>query len=628
MNMPRISQQLLLLALTAGAIAAQTAPLTIGAGPLPEACATEAWLYRLSATGGSPPYTWGLSGTPLPSGLTLEGVNGVLSGTPVTGGSYPVTVHVLDSKGVTLERKYDLIVTSRFVLAPKAPSDGTTGVTYREFLGASGGTPPYDYGVTSGNLPSGLILNSASGVISGLPAAQGTFQFSLTARDSALRALTVPLSIRIASPATPPPAVSYPLAPGYVGEPYTTDLGTYDPGVSAAATGLLPPGLEVTAKVVTQIFTNTQTVPAMQIYTSYVRVTGEPKTEGVFSFGVTVTPGGTHRDYTIAILPKRGPPVFTPSLQRARVGHAYSALMVSQGRTPLQFAIPSGKLPDGIAIDTRTSALSGTPRYPGDYAFTFSVTDITGAVFTQDYRLSVLPYEIGAGDIVSAASYTSGPVSPGEIVAVFGADLGPAIVASQTINDRGLFGTTLAGTRVLFGGVPSPLLFTSYGQVGAIVPYGLAGTKTVRLEMEYNGIRTNSVELPVADVTPAIFTANSTGKGPGLMLNQDYTVNAKSNPASRGSIIILYVTGLGLLDTPTADGAVAGNAALHQAAVTARIGGTNAEVLYAGSAPGSVAGLSQVNVRVPSDTQTGDSMPIMLTALGIPSQDGVTVSVK
>src|ERR1041385_6266790 len=75
----------------------------------------------------------------------LDGVTGILSGTPASGGGYHVTVHVLDSKGATVEKTYPLTITPQLVFASKGLSDGISGGAYREALSASGGAPPYTF---------------------------------------------------------------------------------------------------------------------------------------------------------------------------------------------------------------------------------------------------------------------------------------------------------------------------------------------------------------------------------------------------------------------------------------------------------------------------------------------------
>jgi uncharacterized protein (TIGR03437 family) len=229
---------------------------------------------------------------------------------------------------------------------------------------------------------------------------------------------------------------------------------------------------------------------------------------------------------------------------------------------------------------------------------------------------------------VYAAAYTDVPVSPGEIFTVFGADLGPEALAKMVPDQQGLFGSALSGTRVLFNGAPAPLLYVSYGQVAAIVPYGVAGAKTGKLEVERNGVLGDALDLPVSAVAPGIFTANGTGTGPGAILNQDYSLNSALNPAERGSVVMIYATGLGVLSTPTADGSILTGIATHLAPVTVQIGSSNAEVLYAGSAPGLVAGLSQINAVITPDAVANSTLPVVLLAGGIKSQAGVTVFVK
>jgi uncharacterized protein (TIGR03437 family) len=132
---------------------------------------------------------------------------------------------------------------------------------------------------------------------------------------------------------------------------------------------------------------------------------------------------------------------------------------------------------------------------------------------------------------------------------------------------------------------------------------------------------------------PGIFTANASGTGQAVALNQDYTVNSASNPIGAGGIVILYVTGEGQTNPGGVDGlpAVAPYPApLLQVSVT--IGNVPAQVAYAGGAPGLVAGVMQVNVVVPAFVSPGASgaqqMPVTLTVGNSTSQAGVTIAVS
>ncbi len=198
--------------------------------------------------------------------------------------------------------------------------------------------------------------------------------------------------------------------------------------------------------------------------------------------------------------------------------------------------------------------------------------------------------------------FPDGAVSPGEVVTLFGTGLGPANGVGAQLAPDGSLATALAGTRVLFDGRPAPLLYASDRQVNAVVPFVLRQRTT--LEVERAGIRCPAAILPLAAAAPGIFTLDGSGSGLAAALNQDGSVNSRSNPAERGSIVTFYATGLGMLDPLPPDGQVAPLRLPLPAPVLevkVRIGGQPAEVLYAGQAPGLVAGVIQINARVPRD---------------------------
>jgi uncharacterized protein (TIGR03437 family) len=87
--------------------------------------------------------------------------------------------------------------------------------------------------------------------------------------------------------------------------------------------------------------------------------------------------------------------------------------------------------------------------------------------------------------VVNAASYIGGGVAPGEIVTLFGSALGPAELVRLRLTDDGRVATTLADTRILFNGLPAPLLYVSDKQSSAIVPYAMSGRSTVDVQVEY-----------------------------------------------------------------------------------------------------------------------------------------------
>src|SRR5207244_3878515 len=156
-------------------------------------------------------------------------------------------------------------------------------------------------------------------------------------------------------------------------------------------------------------------------------------------------------------------------------------------------------------------------------------------------------------------------------------------------------------------------------QLSAVVPYSVAGKASTTVQVALNGLKTNTVSVPVTDSLPGIFTASGSGVGPGAILNEDFTVNSPSNPAPRGSIAIVFATGEGQTDPAGVDGQISVAAPLpapRLQPVTVLVGGPggigkSASVLYAGAAPSLVSGVLQVNFRIPADSPVGN-VPLLV----------------
>ncbi len=286
---------------------------------------------------------------------------------------------------------------------------------------------------------------------------------------------------------------------------------------------------------------------------------------------------------------------------------------------------PVDPLNNTSAAIRRSGGCADTNNNQADFAL--------GAPSPRNTRSSLNPCgpvgpQISNGGITNAASFMAGAVAPGEIVTIFGSSLGPASLAAlQLTVDRQYVTKSLAGTRVLFDGVASPMIYTLAGQVSAIAPYPLAGRATTQVQVEYNGQLSNAVTLAVAPSAPGVFTVGSSGQGQAAVLNQDYTVNGPSNPAARGSVVAIYATGGGQTTPDGDDGRVIG-ADLPKLLLPVRvkIAGLDAEVLYTGAAPGLVSGAVQINARIP-DSAPGGASPMVITVGGAGSQPGVAVSV-
>ncbi len=236
--------------------------------------------------------------------------------------------------------------------------------------------------------------------------------------------------------------------------------------------------------------------------------------------------------------------------------------------------------------------------------------------------------EVRITALASAASYLSGSIAPGEILTLFGSGLGPEAGMGATLNSAGLVTKFLDGTRVLWDGQPSPMLFAQAGQVNTVAPYWVAGWSSVQVQVEARGQKSNFLTAQVAQAAPGIFTLDSSGTGQAAVLNQDNSLNSAAHPALRGSIVSLFATGTGQTAPPGIDGKPAATPnPLPVLPVTVEIAGASAEILYAGSAPGLVAGVLQANVRIPADAATGSAASLVLRSGGTQSQPGVTLAI-
>jgi uncharacterized protein (TIGR03437 family) len=252
------------------------------------------------------------------------------------------------------------------------------------------------------------------------------------------------------------------------------------------------------------------------------------------------------------------------------------------------------------------------------------VTTVDGIIRVTPSSADVAP--IRQDGVLNAASLRTGAIAPGELITLIGSSIGPADPAQPQAT---AIGTTLGGTRLLVNGIPSPLLYVSSNQINAVVPYGVSGA-TANLIVEIQGQKRAGVTLPLTAASPALFTADSTGVGLADILNQDGSVNAPSNPAPRGSTVSVFATGAGQMDPPATDAQIGSAMALARPVlpVSIQIGGIAVEPSYAGTAPGIVSGVIQVNFRVPDGVIPGFPVSLSIQVGSLRSPAGVAIAVK
>ena len=170
-----------------------------------------------------------------------------------------------------------------------------------------------------------------------------------------------------------------------------------------------------------------------------------------------------------------------------------------------------------------------------------------------------------------------------------------------------MIASQLGGVQVFFDGVAAPLLYVSNTQINAIVPFGTANRTGTKMVVDNAGASSNEARLGVVPAVPAVFVTQAINHylPVAAALNEDGSINSSTNRAAPGSIVSVFGTGFGTLVPPPPDGSLlSGQLPMLQQTIGV-FGPGFVTVLYAGPAPSQVAGVMQVNFRLPDDmTQT------------------------
>jgi len=196
-------------------------------------------------------------------------------------------------------------------------------------------------------------------------------------------------------------------------------------------------------------------------------------------------------------------------------------------------------------------------------------------------------------------------LSPGTLISLYGFNLASTAQAAPP----GKFPTTLGGVQVLVNTIAAPLLYVGPNQINLQVPF----------ETNQNDVLTAvqlQLVLPSGTLTMEFAPSQSLGLFP-VALNQDGTVNSQTTPASQGSIVTLFGTGTprppSLADGALATGATPFSQEMNQFQVL-DAGGAEASILYAGTAPGLIDGVFQLNVQLPLGESTNHSAALTLSS--------------
>jgi uncharacterized protein (TIGR03437 family) len=229
--------------------------------------------------------------------------------------------------------------------------------------------------------------------------------------------------------------------------------------------------------------------------------------------------------------------------------------------------------------------------------------------------------------VVASGSALAGAIAPGELISIFGSGIGGAPTTLQ-LGPSHQVASSLSNTQVMINGIAAPLVYVSPDQINAIVPYEVAGSTQVTIQVLYGGGSGPSWSVPVVAAAPSVFTVSGSGVGQASVVNADGSVNSASNPAARGTIVQIYATGGGQTAPAGSTGAVAAGPANLLETPVVQIGGVNAQVIYAGAAPGEVDGVVQINVLIPATVTPGGAVPVVIIIGEVSSQAVATMAVN
>jgi uncharacterized protein (TIGR03437 family) len=391
--------------------------------------------------------------------------------------------------------------------------------------------------------------------------------------------------------------------------------------------------------------------------TVVVSVTTASLSAGTYYGTVTIYPSGGNSLSIPVTLNVQGPPAVTAT--PSTLTYTYQAGATAPPSQAIQVSGSSSGLNYSVSVSTTSggswlvvSKTSGTTGATGQDVFSVSVSPSTlaaggyqGTIVVQgtgtatgtatiNVVLTVTAPFPTITSVLNAASFQSGPVSPGELVSIFGTAMGPAAPLQTTVDPvTGKVETSLGNMQVLFNGYAAPLTYVTATQINCVVPYELAQLSSPYVQVKYLGQSSNTYNLQAAATAPGIFTTTQTGKGQGAILNSNNTVNSTSNPAAAGSTIQVYMTGEGQLSPAGVTGSVtcsAGCATLSKIpvpllAVAALVNNQPATVSYYGEVSGLVSGIMQVNVVIPPNTPSG-SVPIVITVGSNSSPSGASAA--
>ena len=458
-------------------------PLSVAGSPSPDATVGQTYSATFAAMGGRGPYVFALVGGPLPAGLSLSSA-GILSGTPTAVGTVSgIRVRATDADGrIASTDPFSIAVSNGLSVAGSPAGQGTVGAAYSASFVATGGSPAYAWNLAAGTLPAGLVLDPASGAISGSPTAAGTTTgLRVVATDAAGRtassatfAIDVRDELSISGMPSPDATLGQAYAAAFValggrgGYAFSLLAGTLPAGISLSSGGALSG-------------TPTAVGTAAGLQVKVVDMDGRTALSAPFSITVATS---------VAVSG-------TPSAS-GTIGQTYSAPFAASGGTaPYAWTLESGSLPSGVALSA-SGTVSGAPTVAGTSAgLRVRATDAAGrSGLSRTFSIAVAQPLAVAGSpadqaTVGTAYSATFSASGGRAPYVFDAGLG-TLPAGLSISSAGVL-----------AGVPTTVETRTDLQVRAVDADGrVAYSAPFRIAV--------SDRLAIAGIPPVSVTAGDT----------------------------------------------------------------------------------------------------------------------
>jgi uncharacterized protein (TIGR03437 family) len=585
--------------------------------------------------------------------VTVSSVN---SSTSVT---IHVTVTVVNTAvidiGVSAVTQIATSTNGQFnVSVPLTASDSATAIPFNANVVTN---PPGQIWVSvfpqSGSTASNLNVQLFP---TGLPT--GTYNATLNVNDtrqgSAVPNQSIPITLIVAGQATATPSsLTFALPQGGTVANQTIAVGNVPNGATIGAgaatfscgTGWI--GTSVTGNSVSVGITGSSFTVAQSPCTGQVSIVVPGASNSPLNVGVTVnitnpvsvTATPSNLSFTYAAGSNSFPQNQTAQLgtsNASAVAYSISATSANGGNF-FSVTPSSGNTPQTLTISVNQAVVGALAQGTYTGTATISSGNLQSAVVNVTLTVTASPPP-ALNTVVNAATQQPGAISPGEIISIYGTNVGPTTPASLTLVN-GSVSTNIGNTQVFFDTIAAPLIYVSATQVNLIVPYEMAGRFQTTMTITRGGVTSNAVQLRVTDTAPGIFTANASGQGQGAILNQNNSFNGPGSAAPKGTVIAIYATGEGTLNPPGVTGMVTSTFApfpkpaanVSLVFVVPGPGGTTvnvpATITYAGEAPALVSGVLQVNAVVPASVPSGANT-IVLTVGANSSPTVVTVQVQ